>query len=619
MRLALHARTAKEENSSNMILQETTWQRAPKAPQEFIEAFPSYPPQLLEVLWARNARTKDGLDELFGKVGLERLPDPFAFKDMDKAVARLEQAKEREEHVLVYADYDTDGVSAGALLVHLLERLSIAHSVYIPDQYKEPHGIGSAGVAYVEESGATLVITVDCGIANTAQISKLRAAGIETIVLDHHEVEHLPEDAAAVVDAKRKDATFPFRDLCGTGVALMFARAALMQLSGKRDADDFTEANLDLAAVATVADVVPLYGLNRDLVRLGLERLRRSPQPGLAALMKVARADQETIDARSIAFDLSPRINAASRMDHANAAFALLVSKDEDEDEAFARAKKLDAHNRKRRTEAKRIVSEAAEKLDALSALPQIIVLAKRGWPRPLLSSVSPRLADRYRRPVFVFELREGGVAWGSARSIPGFDLVAAMRACGGAELFEEFGGHEAAAGCQIQTEWLPLFEERLKAYMQKMYPHGLPVPTITVDTVLMPHEVSEELLRWFDKLEPFGKGNPRPTVLVQNLEVLEAKPLGKNGNRMKLRLAGNGGGRVFTAVTQYRDNALSPVVDSHAVRDVRLRPGERIDVVGELRRRRWGRGNPMEFLLIDFRPTQESPAFASTHDSLRA
>ena len=338
--------------------------------------------------------------------------------------------------------------------------------------------------------------------------------------------------------------------------------------------------------------MVPLQSVNRLLVRAGIAHFAVTERAGLRALMEVARVAPEEIDESVVAFEFAARINAAARIDHIDTAFALLTTSSEKEAQSLART--LDGHNRTRQREVAATAKEAIAEVDKEERVPDVIVLVNETWPIAMLGIVANRLLDRYHRPVFLFSIR-GDMARASARSIPGFDLTKAIEACGGKDLFEDFGGHPMAAGCTIRKDWLPLFRERILSYAKKQLTEALLMPTLDIDLEVQAHEVSPELAAWFERLAPFGMGNPRPLVVAKNLEVLEVRAVGRGKKGAKLQLVGNGGGRIVTALARDADRLPS------------LRAGDRIDVVGELRQDTWRGRKEVALAIVDIKQHAEA------------
>jgi single-stranded-DNA-specific exonuclease len=564
------------------------WLIAPKAPEAYLRSVARFaPPQLGQILWNRGFRDVESVEAFLRGGDLSHLPDPFTYEDMGKAIARLARAKKRRERVFIHGDCDPDGACGAAILRELCAALGIEAKVYLPDRVSEGHGISDCAVEEIIRSRAKLLLTVDTGVSEHRAIATLRSRGIDTIVLDHHLVPETLPDAVAVIDAQRPDDRYPFDWLCGTAVAFVFAQAVTQHPLGRSLPSTILTRWLDLVAIATVADLVPLEGLNRLLLRLGISALRETERVGLRMLYRVARLAPRTIDEETIAFDIAPRLNAASRMDHSDVAYALLTTKEKEEAEKLARD--LDRQNRARQRAVAALLREAEDMLAAMPRVPEAIVLwGEKRFSESLLSLVASKLIERYARSVFLCAI-VGENARCSGRSVEGIDLIKAMRACGGEELFSRFGGHAMAAGCTIKAEWLPLFRERLQRYAEEHRPAISPA-ILTADLVIRPHEVSPELLAWFDELGPFGKGNPRPLVAMRNLIVLGVRKGGRGARRTIVRVAEAHGGRVIEAFLEDHEE-IPP-----------LRGGDEVDLMGEIVGRRWGRGHGVEIRIRGMR-----------------
>lgn len=566
------------------------WELAHKAPDIFFNAFPEFPPQVLQVLYARGIRTKEKVKEWFAEPSLETLPDPMLFQDMQRAIERVREAKERGEYIVVHGDCDPDGACGAALLYELFTSLGMNVSVYLPDRETEGHAVSDKALDEVLKRKASLVVMVDVGIKEHEAVAKLQKRDIDTIILDHH----LPDDplpnALAVVDAHRKGETYPYLWLCGTGVAFVFAQA-IASAFPKLIPQTLLHRLLELVAIATVSDMVPLQGANRTVLRLGLGALQRTERPGLQALFEASSLTSSSLNAHALAFDVGPRLNAASRFDHTDTAFALLTTTDKDEAEKIA--KQMNRQNRLRQKELAAVTSEALAGIEE-NDLPPVIVMAHERWSGAVLGVAASRIVQRFHRPVFLFSLRDG-FARASARSIPGFDLVRAMRECGGRDLFEDFGGHAMAAGVTLRAEWLPLFRERIAAYAKQALTEDLLVPKLHVDLEIGAHEATLELFSWLERLAPFGKGNARPKLLMRFLTVLDLQKVGKREQAVAVRLADRRTGRSVRAIAR------------NGVLDERVRIGDVIDLVVELRPDAWKGRNGVEVNIVDIRSTNKN------------
>ena len=410
------------------------------------------------VLYARRIDTLARL-EAFWSDSFE-LANPFSMAGMNEAVARLRQALIRQEPIVVYGDYDVDGISATVLLVSALRKLGGRVSYYVPDRFSEAYGLNNDALTHLYESGARLVVTVDCGIRSPNEVAHAHSLGLDIIVTDHHSVPAQLPSTPAVIDPKRSDCPYPFKELAGVGVAYRLADA-LFRVQARMTGFDPSclDELLDLVELGTVADIVPLIDENRTLVRRGLERMRSVPRPGLQALMDVAGVKVEDVDSQDIAFRLGPRLNAAGRLQHASLAYDLLMA--ETYEAARPLAEQLDAVNRERQSMLEKQVEQARQGLGDLDGRPLLLVHGP-DYHEGLVGLIASRLTEEFYRPTLVMRAEEEG-ARGSARSVEGFHITHALDAC--ADLLSRYGGHERAAGFSLPNENIPALYERLLAY----------------------------------------------------------------------------------------------------------------------------------------------------------
>ena len=459
------------------------------------------------------------------------LRDPFRLPDMEAAVDRIRRALARGEGILVVGDYDADGVAAAALLYRGLRRLEPAArvEVYIPDRLREGYGVPGGALDVADAVGATLLITVDNGIAAHGPLAEARRRGIDAIVTDHHQVQGDLPPAVAVVNPHRPDSEYPWRGLCGTGVVFKLLQA----LVGDEPAPSEW---WQLAAVATVADVVPLQDENRTLVQRGLEELAASPLPGLAALAEAAGLSDTRLDAHGVAFILAPRLNAAGRMGSASQAFELLATDSRTRARALALA--VEQLNRLRRQQEELALGQALARLERGEGLigGEVIALADPRWHQGVLGIVASRLVDVFHRPALVGR-REGDRITGSGRSIAGFHLFRALEAC--AELFDRFGGHAQAAGFTLPAARWGDLGQRLAAEARAHLAPEDRVPLLEVDAVVRPDEVTVAAVRELERLAPFGEGHPEPVIALVDLGPVAARPVGEEGEHLRLEWAG--------------------------------------------------------------------------------
>jgi single-stranded-DNA-specific exonuclease len=456
-----------------------------------------------------------------------KLHDPTLLPDMDEALSRLRSAVGRRERVFVCGDYDVDGITSIVLVKRCLEAGGLEVGFYVPNRLVEGYGLSETGVRAAKECGAGLIVTVDSGITGHAEIALARELGVDVIVTDHHEPQDTLPDALAVVDPKRRDSEYPFKHLAGVGVAYKMMEGLARY---HRDVAHAVEENLDLVAVGTVADIVPLTGENRILTTLGLDKLRVTTNPGLRALMEVAGVESVEARAPHIGFALGPRLNAAGRLGDASIGVDLLTT--DDFDNASAIARKLDTENKKRRELEKHVFDDATRMIDETVELAErrSIVLWSSGWHPGVVGIVASRIAKRYNRPTILLSVADGWCK-GSGRSIPGFDLHAAIAEC--RDCVESFGGHRHAAGVSLSEDRLERFGECVeRAVASVLRPSDL-VPVMEIDALVSLSECDFELVHMTKKLRPFGAGNPEPIFGTRNLKLISAKAVGNGHLKM--------------------------------------------------------------------------------------
>jgi single-stranded-DNA-specific exonuclease len=466
--------------------------------------------------------------------------DPFLLTDMDAAVARIMLAAERHERVVVYGDYDIDGITATTLMVEALRALGLSPDSYIPDRFEEGYGINEAALAKLKAGGADLVLSVDCGITSVTEAAWARQNGLDLIITDHHSVpEHIPE-AVAVVNPKRPGDAYPFKDLAGVGVAWKLAQA-LQARSGRPQAGQ-EKWWLDLVALGTVCDVVELTGENRMLVSFGLKVLRQTRRPGIRSLAAVGGVDVSALNARHLGFVLGPRMNAAGRLEHASSSLELMLTTDESR--AWQLAEELDTVNQRRRATQDQVLEQARAQVQAMPGDP-VLVVAGEDWSQGVVGIVASRLVEECGKPALVAQVL-GDHAKGSARSVAGFNMVEALRA--NAELLTKFGGHYHAAGFTIPTANLDRLRDGLGAYFRENAIAGgadrEPADVKLADLAQLSLGLVDEL----ELLEPHGRGNPKPVFEMSKLAAATVERIGKDGQHLRLTLA-DGAGRRLAAV----------------------------------------------------------------------
>ncbi len=488
-------------------------------------SLPFFLAMLLEI------RGVDQEEEIRDLLSGGQLSDPFLMKDMDKAVERIRRAIDDFEKIAVYGDYDADGVTATSILFTYLEAVGADVIYYIPQREGEGYGMNLHAVETLHQEGVTLIITVDNGIASVNEVERAAQLGIDVVVTDHHRPQERIPNAYAVVDAYQSDDHGPYKDLSGAGVALKLVMAL-----EDGDADAVLEEYADLAALGTVADVVPVLGENRTIVKAGLSILTRGGRAGVDALMEQSGMGGKATTATSLAFTVIPRINATGRMGAPERAVRLLTCETQEEAEPLS-AEICEDNNHRREVEAQ-IAKEAMEKIEQDPALlySRVIVVDGKDWHHGVIGIVASRITERFGKPCMVIST-DGQMAKGSGRSVEGFSLFEAICACG--DLMERYGGHPMAAGITLPAENVPLFRERINQYAAQVC-REMPAPILRVDCRLNPSALTPEMPQSLQPMEPYGSGNPQPLFGLYGMELKQIIPVG-GGNHLRLVCAKRG------------------------------------------------------------------------------
>jgi len=471
----------------------------------------------------------------FLEPSMDRLLDAFTMRDMDLAVTRVLRAVDDREQILVYGDYDVDGITSTSLLTATLTALGAKVTYFIPDRIRDGYGLSERGVDVARKRRVKLIITADCGITATNEVKLARAAGIEVLVTDHHEpLGELPE-AVAVLNPKRKDCPYPFKDLAGVGVVFKLVQG----LAARRPEalpPSFVLGHLDFVALGTIADVVPLLGENRIFAKIGLEQLCTSEKPGIIALKEVAGLKTRRVESGHVAYILAPRINAAGRLGNAESGVRLLLSTEPSEAAIIAESLEEDNTNRKKIDES--TLEDALAQLKRYGPeLPPAIVLWSDRWHPGVLGIVASRLIERFHRPTILIAY-DGDEGKGSGRSVPGFDVHQALQEC--SDLLIGFGGHSYAAGLTILAENLEAFRERLCAVVRDRIRPDDYIPKLAIDGPILLDDLNEALVQFLDRLSPFGIGNAEPLFIADDVR-LASPPMVVSRNHLKMSIRQNG------------------------------------------------------------------------------
>jgi single-stranded-DNA-specific exonuclease len=519
------------------------------------------------------------------------LPSPFLMAGMEAAVDRLVRAMEQRELICIWGDYDVDGTTGAATLVSFLKQVGVEPLYYVPHRVTEGYGLNRDAIGKLNARGGRVLITVDCGVSNRDELELAQRAGMDVIVVDHHEPPEPLPPALAILNPHRSDCTFPDKGLSGAGLAfylLIGLRARLREKGwfGASEPPDIRR-QLDLVTLGTIADMVPLRGINRVLARRGLVELAQSGRPGIVALKAAAGMTKTEVSAGQVAFQLAPRINAAGRMDGGLKVVDMLTT--EDEGVAARVARELDEHNRDRQAMESRVLEEALRQVEAdgVAKSRYAIVVGRDGWHPGVLGIVAARLVERYHRPTVVVGF-QGVEGKGSARAIRGFHMVEGLRRC--AAVLEKFGGHEAAGGLSVRLSQFPSFAARFEEIARSTLSAEQLVPCLEVDAEVDFSEIDLALTSQLEAFKPFGVGNPEPLFMTRAVEVADRRDF-NGGCRLRLRQQGR---------------SLAAVVFSR-VEPIPHRPGEMLDVAYRLTENQWNGNATVELRLVDSRPIEAS------------
>jgi single-stranded-DNA-specific exonuclease len=450
---------------------------------------------------------------------LDHLHDPFKLADMGRAVERVEAALANRERIAIHGDYDVDGITSTVILRRALEMLGGDVIHFIPERLRDGYGLQPAAIERLHAEGVKLIVSVDCGIRGTEAALRARELGVDLIITDHHEPEGTLPPALAVINPKRYDCTYPDKNLAGVGVALKLVQAICVR-AGKAK---WMPAFVKIAAIGTLADVVPLVGENRIIARHGLTSLSKGPHTvGLRALLEASGLTGKTIDSYQVGFILAPRVNAAGRMSTPDIATRLLLATDEAmNDEARSLAQQLNDENLKRQTEEAELVAHAKKAIetDPSVGAHNVLVVGGAGWHRGVIGIAASKLVDTFCKPAIVLSI-DGDIAHGSCRSIPDFDLLAALEHC--ADCFIKFGGHKQAAGLTMEAARVPEFRARINAYADEHLEPDQLRPRLRIDAPLGLNLINHDLMRALDSMGPFGLANPKPVFHAIGVEMVD-------------------------------------------------------------------------------------------------
>jgi single-stranded-DNA-specific exonuclease len=603
------------------------WHLKEKVPKEFIERFPEYPPLVLQLLYDRGLDTQEEIDEFFNPDYSQDLHDPFLMLGVKEAVKRIKKAIKKQEKVVVFADYDCDGVCGGVVLEASLRALGAnLGSIYIPDRHKEGFGLNKKAVSEIKETGAKLIITVDCGVVNHEEVELANSLGMEVIITDHHRaLGERPK--AIIIDPHQKSDKYPFKDLAGAGVAFKVVQALIKDVGSKKLSETAGEIYegwekwlLDLVALATVADMVPLLGENRTLVRYGLVVMAQTKRVGLKELMNIAGLNPilekkiiptaesvgqivsriETgryyfltnLNTHTLGFILAPRINATSSLAHANIAYELLAT--DSEEEAKILASKIDEINKDKYKVIDKVIVSVEKRLEE-KPMGKIIFEASSEWPVGVIRWAAQKFRDKYFRPTFLFNITDGK-AKASIRSIPEFNVVEVMSQC--SQYLDQFGGHPMSAGCRLQEDNLESFKLCLEKIADKKLEKENLLPALEIDYQVKAGEInwqSNDLVQGF---APFGKDNHSPLFMLKDAEIFSLRTVGNSDKHLKLEL-------------EVKDEGVKNIKKvqaigfNHGIKFDDFKIGDKVDVVFEFLVNEWNGNRELQLKVVDLKKSQ--------------
>ncbi|PIZ00956.1 single-stranded-DNA-specific exonuclease RecJ [bacterium (Candidatus Howlettbacteria) CG_4_10_14_0_8_um_filter_40_9] len=514
------------------------------------------------------------------------LHDPFLLKDMDRAVERIQKALRDKEKICIYGDYDVDGVTSTALLSDTFEKLGADFIAYIPSRQDEGYGLNKEAIDEIARKGIKLIVTVDCGIRSFDEIEYANSLKLDVVVTDHHELEKskdkdlLPK-AVAVINPKRSDCDYLFKDLAGVGVAFKLACAVLSKVPNL--ANSWERWLLDLVALGTVCDVVPLVDENRVLVKYGLKVIAKTKRVGLQELIKSAAIQIEKINSHNLGFHLGPRLNASGRLENARLSLGLLLAKDTKEAEIAAL--NLSKINKERQDITKRILEEARAMLGKIDDGRNIILLKNKNWPAGVVGIVASRLMDDCGKPVLLFEEGETE-SKGSARSIDNFSIISALEKC--EDVLVKYGGHKKAAGLTVKNEHFIVLNEKLIEIAGKDIAEEDLIPEIIIDAKIDIENIDVTVGEYIKKLEPFGFENKKPVFIIENAEVKNSALVGSDKNHLKLTIASG-------------SSSLSGIMFGYGTNND-LKSGDKIDIVFTINENEWNGRVSLEAMILDIK-----------------
>jgi single-stranded-DNA-specific exonuclease len=569
------------------------WQVLPDIEERIKQQFPEISLIILRLLLNRGLDNQDSIDAFLSPEYSKDIHDPFLFNQMEKGVRRTYKALKNQEKTLVYGDYDADGVTSSVVVFETLRELGFKDlAIHLPDRETEGYGLNIETIKKYAQEGVKFIVTVDCGVSNKDEIKLAKKLGIDIVVTDHHsQPPELPTQAVAIINPKIEAEKYPFRELAGVGVAFKFCQGLLARqekyLGERKIIEGWEKWFLDLVALGTIADLMPLIGENRTLVKYGLMVLNKTRRLGLQALFKQIGIEDKDLNAYSIGFQIGPRINAAGRMEHADIAASLLLT--DSIEKATEIAEILDEKNKERRSVIDKILRESEKQIADSETGANSILLSGDNWPIGVVGLVAGRLMDNYYRPTLVISNRNGELT-GSGRSIEELNIVEVLQSL--KKYLSHYGGHPRACGFTLKSETLlEDFRRDFNNCVDIILKDKILQPTLEIDAEIELKDVNWELQEELEKFEPFGQNNNTPIFLIKNLEINEVAFLGKTESHLRLMVRqGDCGPKKMLGFSMAKDWGS------------KIKIGDRIDAVVEISVNQWNGTRELEFRIVDLK-----------------
>jgi len=581
------------------------WKVKEKAPKDVFDELSKYPEAIAQLLFNRGIVTKKEAEQFFEPDYEKDLLDPFLALGMEHAIDRIKRAIRNKEKIVIYHDYDADGVCSSIVVASTLKEFCVNFDTYTPDRQKEGYGLNMKALEEIAKQKPDLIITTDCGITNVKEVEFANEKGIDIVIIDHHLPGEVLPPAYAIVNPKQKKCEYTFKYLCAAGVAFKLCTALIKSDLGKEKniKEGFEKWLLDVVAIATVADMMPLLGENRTLVKYGLKVVEKTRRLGLKKLLGSSSYGKEMIiNSTTIAFRVAPKINATSRMTHASVSFDLLFTENENDAERLLAT--VETANNDRRKFVEKATKDAIfwieKDIEEGKELPEVIIMGSDDWTPGIVGLIAGKLTEKYNKPSFVYG-RVGNIFKGSCRGVPGFNIVEAMTECEDRKkgLFKSFGGHAQAGGFSFFEDDQVEFKKILSEVAKERLGNVEAVSEMEMEFEVSPDQINFETLKWLLKFEPYGQGNEAPTFFASGFEVASLKLVGSGGKHLKMSLRtslADGGVKFFDAI----GFGLGELCEE-------IRKGDKVDIAFNIEENEWNGNVNIQLKLVDVRKLKSS------------